>query len=65
MEELEFKNIGKIAILVEFNDGKAHQVIASKENKKIFLELLAQCEGALNLSKEIEPIEILLKDGKE
>lgn len=48
--------ITTIAILVELDNGNAHQVLASKEMKEIILNFLTQEDGKLRLSDRIEPI---------
>ncbi len=48
--------ITKVVILVEI-EGKCHQVISSKENKQVFIELLANSREGLRLTQPIEPIE--------
>jgi hypothetical protein len=49
--------IETIAILVQFEDGSAHQVLARPGNKKLAVEMLARLEGKLTLDKELLPIE--------
>jgi hypothetical protein len=55
--EKQFENIKTVVVLVEFEDGSVHQVLASAENKSLALNMLARLQGKLMLSKEMEPIE--------
>ena len=50
------KDIKKIAILIEFENGNAHQVLASMDDKRIILDLLASMTGGLKVSDRIEPV---------
>jgi len=54
------KDIKTVLILVEFENGNAHQVLATKEHKKIMIDLLATMSGGLKLSEEIEPLTLNL-----
>lgn len=58
---MNISDIQKIVILIETPEGNAHQVLASKENKEICLQILAQAEGGLRVTKEIMPIEFIEK----
>lgn len=59
--EMKIDDIELVAIIVQFKDGNAHQVLASNENKQIYLRMLATMEGSLKLTKEILPVEFTLK----
>ena len=48
--------IKTILILVELDNGNAHQVLADAETKEICMNLLTNDEGVLRLSHRIEPI---------
>lgn len=52
---MTINDITTIAILVEI-DGDCHQVLASSENKKLMLTMLAQMSDGLKLSDVIEPV---------
>lgn len=52
------ENIKTVLILVELDNGNAHQVLATKENKKLALTILAQMEGKLLLDAELVPFEL-------
>ena len=54
--------IKKILILVELENGDAHQVLASKEQKEICVHLLKSEDGVLRLSKKIKPIRLELEN---
>jgi len=56
-------NVKKILILVETDDGKAHQVLATHEQKQIALMMLSG-QGLIRFSPEIEPVEITFKAKK-
>ncbi len=53
---MSIDDIDLIAVIIQFKDGNAHQVLASKENKEIMLRLLAHSEGSLKLDKELMPV---------
>jgi len=48
--------IKTILILVELDNGHVHQVLASKEQKEICVNLLKSEEGIIRLSERVEPI---------
>jgi hypothetical protein len=50
--------IEKILILVETADGAPRQVLASKQNKEIALQMLGRLEGGIKLTTAFEPIEL-------
>lgn len=50
--------IEKILILVETADGAPRQVLASKENKQIALQILGKLEGGIKLTQAFKPIEL-------
>lgn len=54
--------INKILVLVELENGDAHQVLASKEQKEICVRLLKSEDGVLRLSKKIKPIRLELEN---
>ena len=54
---MNLTDISQIVILVELKNGNAYQVLTSKENKEIALQIIATADGALRLDKELEPIE--------
>lgn len=49
-------DIKTVVIIVEFNNGNAHQVLTTKENKKILIGLLATMDNGLKLSETLEPV---------
>lgn len=51
------EGIDKILIIVEYK-GNAHQVLASKDNKELVLQMLSSLENGLKLDKELEPYEL-------
>lgn len=54
---MDLSDIKIVAILVEMENGNAHQVLTSKENKDILIRLLANMDGGtLRLSEEIMPV---------
>ena len=55
------KDIKTILILVEFEDGNAHQVLSTKEHKKMAIDFIATLDGTLKLSDEIEPLTLEIK----
>lgn len=54
--------INKILVLVELENGDAHQVLASKEQKEICVRLLKSEDGVLRLSEKIKPIRLELQN---
>lgn len=60
-EQLEIDDITTIAIIVEIN-GNAHQIMSTKENKALMLNMLARMDGGLKLSTEMEPIEFVYRE---
>lgn len=52
----QIMKIKKIAILVELENGNAHQVLATASMKEIILNFLTNKDGVLQLSDQIEPI---------
>ena len=57
----EFEDIETVVIIVAFKDGSAHQVLSTKENKSLALNLLTRLDGKLSLDKELHPIEFKTK----
>lgn len=57
-------NIKQILIVVELEDGTAHQVLASKEAKEMALNVVQGFSeyGSLILDKELDRIELTLKN---
>lgn len=49
-------DIETILIIVQFKDGSAHQVLTTKENKKIAVQMIALADQGLKLDKELAPI---------
>jgi len=59
---MEIENISKILICVEMDNGNAHQVLTSIDNKQMALRLIASIDEGLKLSSQIEPFTLdLLK----
>lgn len=58
MNEFTTDQINKIAILIETENGCGYQILATKEDKKLALTMLAKLQGGLKVSKPIKPIEI-------
>lgn len=54
-------DIETVAVLVQFKNGDAHQVLASKEMKKVMLHMLVSEKGTLSLSEAIEPVQFKAK----
>ena len=54
--------INKILVLVELENGDAHQVLASREQKEICVHLLRSEDGQLRLSQKIKPIKLEFHD---
>lgn len=50
--------ITQVLILVEMDNGHAHQVLTSKEHKDLVLQLLRNDEGVLQLSERVKPITV-------
>jgi len=48
--------IETILVLVELDNGHVHQVLASKEQKEICINLLKSEEGVIRLSERVEPV---------
>ncbi|MFM9825332.1 hypothetical protein [Flavobacterium sp.] len=53
---MEIEDIEVIVMIVQFKDGSAHQVLTTKENKKIALQIIASADGKLTLDKELAPV---------
>jgi hypothetical protein len=54
--------INKILVLVELENGDAHQVLTSREQKEICVHLLRSEDGQLRLSQKIKPIKLELEN---
>ncbi len=48
--------IRRILILVELDNGHAHQVLANAEKKEVCMALLRNEDGELLLSKRVKPV---------
>jgi hypothetical protein len=48
--------IKTILVLVELDNGHVHQVLASKEQKDICVNLLKSEEGIIRLSERVKPV---------
>lgn len=54
---MDLEDIDTIVILVQLKNGNAHQVLTTKENKKIALQIITASDGGkLALDKELMPI---------
>lgn len=53
---MDLNDIECIVILVQLKNGNAHQVLTTKENKEIALNIIAASDGKLCLDEELEPI---------
>lgn len=53
--------IEKILIIIELDNGAAHQVLASKENKDLMIQMIGKLENGIALDKELEPINLKTK----
>ncbi|WP_298845578.1 hypothetical protein [uncultured Clostridium sp.] len=58
---MEFDDIKTILVVVEFNDGNTHQVLSTKEHKKLSLQFLSGLDDGLTMSKEIETFTLDVK----
>ena len=58
---MNIEDIEVIVVIVQFKNGSAHQVLTTKENKKIALQLIANADGKLSVDKELMPIEFVCK----
>ncbi len=47
--------IEKILIVVELDNGNAHQVLASNDNKHLAINFLGRLENGIKLDKQLEP----------
>lgn len=54
--------IARVLIIVELKNGNAHQLLATRENKKLAVDLLGQMEGAIRLDKKLVPFELQKED---
>lgn len=50
--------INQVLVLIELDSGHVHQVLASKEQKDLVVQLLRSDEGILRLSERVEPIKL-------
>lgn len=57
-KEMEITDIDVICILVQLKNGNAHQLLTTKENKRIAIELIGRMDGKLSLSEEIASVKI-------
>ena len=49
-------DIEKIVVIVQLKNGSAHQVLTTKENKRIALQIINLADNGLKLDKEIMPM---------
>lgn len=49
-------DIEMVVIIVQFKDGSAHQVLTTKENKEIAVQMIALADQGLKLDKELMPM---------
>lgn len=61
LKEITINDITKVLIIVSFEDGSAHQVLSTAENKNTMLRMLAVADGGLKLDKELMPIKLKTK----
>lgn len=59
---MDLNDIEVIVILVQLKNGNAHQVLTTKENKEIALQIIAANDGKLSLDKELAPITFKTKE---
>jgi len=59
---MEIEDIEVIVMIVQFKDGSAHQVLTTKENKRVALQIIANADGKLTLDKELAPVIFEYKD---
>lgn len=52
--KMDTSSIKVILIVVELENGNAHQVLSSVEHKKLGLDIIAGLDGKLHLSEQIE-----------
>lgn len=62
---MDIEDIEIIFLAVQLKDGSAHQVLTSKQNKEILLQVLAGMDGNIKLDKEIEPITLEYKNERD
>lgn len=58
---MDTSNIKVVLIVIETDEGRAHQVLASAHNKMFALKMLAGLQGGLKLDKELVPFTLELK----
>jgi hypothetical protein len=56
LTKMEIEDIEVIVMIVQFKDGSAHQVLTTKENKRIALNIVASADGKLTLDKALAPV---------
>lgn len=61
LKEITIEDIKQVLIIVSFEDGSAHQVLSTPENKNIMLRMLAVADGGLKLDKELMPVKLKTK----
>lgn len=57
--------VKRILVLVELENGHAHQVLTSHEQKEIYLNLMKAENGEIMLSKRIKPVILEMFKPKE
>lgn len=62
MKNMNLQDVKKVLIIVELEDGSAHQVLATSDEKKTALFAMVATGGKLVLDKELMPIVLKTKD---
>jgi pheromone shutdown protein TraB len=57
--------IKKVLILVELENGHAHQVLASSEQKYLVAQLLRDNSGVMLLSHRLAPVQLAMFEADE
>lgn len=58
---MKMSDIETVLIIVQFKNGSAHQVLTTKENKEIAVQMIALADNGLKLDKELMPVELETK----
>jgi len=53
---MTLENVESIVVLIQLKDGSAHQVLTTKTNKIIALQMIATADNGLKVDKELKPI---------
>lgn len=61
LKQITIEDITTVLIIVQFEDGSAHQVLSTAENKMIMLRMLSLADGGLKLDKELMPVQLKTK----